>query len=356
MIRELPLRYMLPLARISPSQIAKLRACAGQVLLGQAYRGVMVLPPSPAALFGQAIHQLLELATNQAFANRQEIEEGLNHQISLVENKLRADGFAHLTPLRFQVRSSAVKLIQTIDRAETLLGRGRSSGQAICKTEQWLTSADECVGGIVDAIIQTNDHVQLIDYKSGAIFDNLETEQLKAAYEEQLKLYAYLYFETYDRYPDQLTIINLAGLAVDIKFSPPECQALYDQAIAELRRVNQLLTTQPVTLMTAAPAHCRWCEVRAGCDHYVPEPGPVGYSTDVVGTLTNVETRINGLVLTISTSPISVTVIGIPATTELHWQSIIGQTVRLFGIRRVAESRYEWRTSTMGWYVGKDNG
>lgn len=355
MIHELPNLSILPLARISPSQLTKLRTCAGQVLLAQTYRGFRLLPPSPAALFGQAIHKLLELVTNQVYKNRQEIEEGLNHQLMLVEEKLRADGFAYLIPLRSQVRNSAVKFIQVIDRAETMLSRGRSVNQTTYRTEQWLTDTDKYVGGIVDAIIQMGEHVQLIDYKSGNIFDDLETEQLKTAYEEQLRLYAYLYFETHGYYPNQLTIIDLAGRAIDVSFSPDECRLLYEQAIVELRRVNQSLYSTPASLMTASPANCRWCEVRAACNQYIPEVSQVGYTTNIVGTLSSVGNRPNGLTLAINTRFSPITVISIPFTSELHWQSAIGQSVRLFGVKRIAESRYEWRAETMCWYRGIDN-
>lgn len=351
MIRPLPVRAILPLARVSPSQLTNMRECAHQVLLKQAYRSLALLPPAPSAEFGGVVHKLLELAANGAYRSREELLEGFAYQLKLAEAKLSAAGFAHLTPLLNHVKNSGPKYQQALLRAETLLPKGGQPIQStVRQTEQWLSDADERVAGKTDAIFQVGEHVQIIDYKSGQLFEDADNEEIKPAYVEQLKLYAYLYFDTHGRYPNQLTLIDLNGRTVDVAFSEEDCGSVYEQALADLERINRLLTDQPERLSAPEPTRCLRCEVRGVCRQYVPQPAQQGWTTDIIGTLAYLQVRSGGIIATVSTSSAEATIVRIPLASEEAWQKAVGQPVRLFSVRCIAPHRYEWRPGSVAYY------
>ena len=82
-------------------------------------------------------------------------------------------------------------------------------------TEKWVESQDALIGGKLDLIVVIDDFIEIINFKTGSITEDVLDEtgevfqELKSEYRDQLKLYAYLYFDSYGKFPSTLSIVDL---------------------------------------------------------------------------------------------------------------------------------------------------
>lgn len=279
---------LLPLAlldRISPSRFTSLSKCALREVWTSSKQSPL-LPPSPAARLGTAIHLLLEKAGRGEFAQEDQlkIEREWQELVNRVEVNMLASWLERsLTPLRNAVPDHEVRRLRAIRKAVEISKKTRpksrnteESGSA--QFELWISSAGGHIGGFIDYVINTSQGTIIGDYKSGYIIDkNQESDNLevKEEYKVQLKLYAAMYKSQRGHWPMRLEIVPLEGDTIIIPFSPQECEDLLTDAVASLDRINNkiadILTSPDLSeeiLASPTPSNCRFCLYRPTCTAY----------------------------------------------------------------------------------------
>ena len=122
------------------------------------------------------------------------------------------------------------------------------------------------IGGKIDLIIETGDDIEIIDFKTGTVTHDLLDDEgevlsdVKNEYKEQLKLYAYLYFENTNKFPTGLSLVDLAKQKFPIEFSEQECKSLFDEAKSLLKSTNECLNTKS---FSAKIDYCVWSPANA---------------------------------------------------------------------------------------------
>lgn len=351
MIKQRPAVELKPLTSISPSQFARMDDCALQVVLQKSLPD-NILPPGPMTYFGNAVHKIIELATKGELTDKPAISSRFDQEIDTAESELTRAGWTHSVPLKFQITDFALRRKQAIQRALSLvpvhaLTTGVSGGSY--QTEKRYESANKNVVGYIDAIRQTADGIEIVDYKSGQILDESGLS-VKQAYKQQLLLYAYLYWERHDVWPVRLLLTGLTGTSVEVPYLPEEAIQLYEQAIAQLLAVNRAIQTNTLGSFSASSDSltCFWCSVRPVCTTrtIVPSLKLKSYS-DLEGTLGEVRETANALTLQINHDTQTYRIMNIPPVHLLSLKSFEGQHTRIVNLRVVGENCYEWQGQTV---------
>lgn len=317
---------------LSPSGYETLLAC-GLRYVWEESREPPRLPGSPTARLGGAVHDLLARAwRGDVQPEVAQVRQAWREAVEAVERRMRQSWLDRpFTPLRARVRQyeetriAAVRLAMYVAAGATDRSGWRAGG---LPPEARLTSEDGAVSGRIDVAVRTPDGVVIRDYKTGGVFDETEDggQDVKAAYQLQLKLYAALHADARGVWPVGLELMTLSGDVTPVPFIQAECTALYDDAkvrAADLwRRVGEVRAGRGAVADLAAPGEaCRWCRYRPVCPAYKPwsesQPPANPWSRDVWGAVRGVGTTRQSLaVLDLDTPAGPVQLIDVDPTPE----------------------------------------
>lgn len=269
-LQTMPLKL---LTRISPSRYSALRLCALREIW-TADKQPPLLPISPSARLGMTAHKLLELTFSGQLKDEESMlhcweNEIRNHELEMRNNILEK----HLVPLALNTSNYKVKQIMTFNIVRILLREFNNQTKKVRKaeTELWVQTKDEKIGGKIDSVKYADDGIYIIDYKTGAIIDYFSNDNsVKEEYQEQLKIYAGLYYESHGVWPVKLILIGLDKSEYNIPFNHEECLNLLNDAKSYFDKLNKLITSGLDSTSFAAPsqAACRYCVYRPACRVY----------------------------------------------------------------------------------------
>lgn len=292
--------------RISPSRFFGYSQCKLREVLA-ASNGDGFLPLNPEAYFGRAAHKLLEKVGKRIVLSPEELEEKWVTCLAEVEQILANDYVTkYLVPLGAVVKRYEVKKRLLFNLATSLIPPPeKSCGDKQSKggSELWLESSNQVVGGFADKILNTVSGYEILDYKTGQVTDE---NGIKPEYSIQLKLYAVIFFETYNEWPTALKIIDRNGAIHNISFTAEECIQLLEEASAIFRDVNEIiesdnsLNQKLLMLATPSPESCRYCTFRPVCISYWQQKcfsTNIQWPNDLVGTIVNIEILGNKMLL-----------------------------------------------------------
>jgi hypothetical protein len=116
---------------------------------------------------------------------------------------------------------------------------------------------------------------------------------VKNEYKEQLKLYAYLYFQNTNKFPTDLSLVDLAKQKFPVKFSEEECKTLFEEAKNLLKSTNDCINTK---LFSANPKeeNCKYCLYRPACSFFHKKLETDFSFNDVIGEIKDVKKFQNG--------------------------------------------------------------
>lgn len=292
----MPSKPLKNLDSISPSRYTALKRCALRVVLAETYDSPL-LPYGVAGHLGNVIHECIR----QILIGRISCEESFNSEwirlVSLEERKLDEIGFGFLNPLRKNAKNYAIKKLQVKDLLDRRSDRNRlkSKSDVRFRHEEWFNSKDHKIAGRVDFIKEENEFVKLSDFKSGRILE--EEGEIKLDYEEQIKLYGYLYFEKTDRFPDELSIIDLMRKEYVVEFTDKECFQIAEYAKCKLDETNTFIRHgETDKLANPSTENCNFCQYKPACKYHwdLNEVDGSSAFTDVQGLLLRIKEFANG--------------------------------------------------------------
>jgi RecB family exonuclease len=289
-----------PIKRLSPSRFIELKTCALRGILS-ASNFSSLLPLSPNARLGSIIHKMYELASKKAIRSEADFSKEWDKALNQEEAKMISGLLEkNLVPLERHAKDFEVKknmclrgikpLFQTQPVTQDKEDHFQSvrSSMPATGSEYWIETEDKKLGGIVDEIRQTGDGIEIIDYKSGELFETTPdgARQIKKAYEIQLKMYAGLYFLKFKKCPVKLRLLNLNQASVDVPFTLEECLSLVEEAKQKLKETGDLISHNKdwENLANPHPQTCRYCAFRPVCKKYInTEKHESDWPFDVIG-------------------------------------------------------------------------
>lgn len=285
--------------KISPSQFYSMKNCAYKSLLAEAYGKKPLLPVSPNAYFGSVLHKILELISKGAIGEEAEFNKLFDEHLKLEEDNLIQQGYQFFVPLQKNVKDFGMKKILLKKHLRNLAEKRPVPQGVKFYSEKWFESNDKLISGKMDLVIEGGQEIEIIDFKTGAITQDVLDDageifsEIKDEYKDQLKLYAYLYFENTGKFPTLLSLIDLAKQKFTVVFSQSDCNALALEAKGLLEATNKSISNG---LFEARPsvANCKYCLYRPACSFFL-EYLTTDYSfNDVSGLVRDVVKYQNG--------------------------------------------------------------
>lgn len=268
---NLPAISIKPVQRISPSRYYAFQLCSLKEILAAGGHPIL-LPVQPAARIGSVVHKLIEMANVGKIRNEIQFNEAWQAEISNNEKSMISNPLeGHLVPLEETADDYDVKRFMALQMIRAYFSDGRK--QAVqhgrSRQEEWLETKDKKIGGKLDQIQETLEGAVIVDYKTGNILDE-KTGKPKEEYQQQLKLYAALYFENYKTWPKKLVLTGIDQSMHEVLFSQDDCINLLEQAKKLLGDTNDLILSglPPDGFASPSPEACRYCLFRPGCQKY----------------------------------------------------------------------------------------
>lgn len=340
--------------RVSPSQFSSMKNCSYKSILARAFNGKTLLPISPNAYFGTVMHKVLYRLSKLGTLNESIFNSVFSDEIAAMEENLIKEGYDFLVPLQRSVQNFGMRKVLLKRHIKNQVGS--SNPPSICKpqSEQWISTKDDLVGGYIDLVLEYTNYTELVDFKTGAItLDLLDDSgeiftEIKPEYSDQLKLYAFCFFESRGRYPNKLTIVDLAKNRFDVSFTQEECMILYNEAIALLNAINEAIKKELFT-PSISEENCKNCLYRPACIYYNSYIEITPPFNDVIGNLDNVIKHQNGsLSVLIKTNYGIYTVTGISNKEYSELLLYKGNKIGIYNLRKEAkEFVYSSRSTTV---------
>lgn len=285
--------------RISPSQFYSMKNCAYKSLLAEAFEKKPLLPVSPNAYYGTVLHKMLELIAKGVIKNEDDFNKLFDEQVKLQEENLKQQGYDFFVPLQKNVKDFGMKKILLKKHLKNASEKPTTSSSVKFHSEKWLESKDKMIAGKIDLVIEKEQETEIIDFKTGAITQDVLDDdgeifsEIKEEYKDQLKLYAQLYFENTGKFPTQLSLIDLAKQKFTLEFTQSECKVIFEEAKKLLDTTNQCIN-KGTFKVNPSVTNCKYCLYRPACSFFMKLIESDNSFNDVSGSVKNVVKYQNG--------------------------------------------------------------
>ncbi|RZS71513.1 PD-(D/E)XK nuclease family protein [Pseudobacter ginsenosidimutans] len=339
--------------RISPSQFSAMKNCAYKLVLAEAFDKRYLLPLSPNAYLGTLFHKLLEQITRHQIKTEDELNQRFSAELQTMEEKLILEGNGFYTPLQNNVKDFGIKKIQ-LKKYLLTLPTGTFVANKKYISEKWFQTTDGVLGGKIDLIIEDNDETEIIDFKTGSItMESLDDDgeivyHVKEEYQEQIKLYAFLYSESTKRTSLKLNLVNLAKQKYSVDFTPEECSVLYQEARGLLDKINLTISELRFeTIANPSAQNCRFCLFRPACSYYIEYLKIDKSFNDVTGVVTNTVTYMNGNIsIDLDCNGEKITITGFGEEKSNYLNLCKGKTLNIFNLNKSMSGNIYTATKT----------
>jgi len=268
-----------PLKYITPSRVFALEQCFLRVAFGLDKQYSAYRTYSPRARLGSITHSILEKVSKGILRDKNEAEwessllrlwneeVKKNEQEVLASESERHYGVAERWP-RYNLQK-ALTIRKALEIATSLQKSAAYKSKGSWETEQYIQAFDGKINGRADAIYQSEQGIEIIDYKTGNIYDEDENgnSQLKTKYRRQLLLYAAMYHAEAGEWPVSGHIIPLVGQQVTIEIDPVAANGEVLMALFLLNQFNKCVSEGDSLLSLAQPSEqsCRYCTYKTIC-------------------------------------------------------------------------------------------
>lgn len=299
MINKIGEINFIQIKRISPSQFYSMKNCAYKSLLAEAFDKKPLLPVSPNAYFGTVLHKILELISKGLVKNEEDFNLEFDKHVKLLEDDLQEKGFGFFIPLKIKLKNFGLKKVQLKKHLRNEPVQSKYLSNTNFHSEKWFESQDKLIGGYIDLIIEKENSIEIVDFKTGAItLDCLDDEgeiysDVKNEYKEQLKLYAYLYFENTNKFVTSLSLVDLAKQKFTVDFSAQECSVIYEEAKNLLKTTNDSIKTNLFSA-NLKEENCKYCLYRPACSFFQKQLETDFSYNDISGEIIDVKKFQNG--------------------------------------------------------------
>ena len=339
MIRELPIIKYQPIDRISPSNITGLKGCHYKFILSKSFGGKPILPVSIYSYKGTFVHRILEHISKGNITTEESLSHYIDVDLKLIDEQMLKDGNGIYVPMREKLQNFGLLKISFKKFLDEKSKSKNPNSDAKFFSEMWCETKDMKVGGKIDLIVQYRDWIEIIDFKTGAITEELmdeegeKFEEIKVDYQEQLKLYAALFHEHTGKTTNGLFLVDLKKNKYEIDYTIEECFQLVDEAKKILVQVNEEITSRNFEAVPSLE-NCKYCLNRPVCSFYKLSLSNGLRTNDINGKIIKVQKFLNGnvsLFLETQNGIVTIKKFGISFFESFYVS--IGNTVTVYNIR-----------------------
>ena len=281
-----PFPKLRPITKVSPTLLVTLQQCQLEAGLRQA-KAPQTIRSSKTALLGTIAHRVLEKART---VNKD--SKDLRTQAKAIWDKTAAEMEMELqsSPLdRYLLpitrwRKYYRRRAQTIRRFEEIIAsRGMSETQIVASERKF--NIRDGFTGKPDLILQRENGLVIIDYKSTELSDDSESREEKIeSWQQQILFYASIVKEEFGEWPVDGEIRLLNKEVIPIAIDPREAQELKQEARELKDNYNMKIASgSPHSeLAQYSIDSCRFCEFKGACNTFwrenpLPIPGTDDY-------------------------------------------------------------------------------
>jgi CRISPR/Cas system-associated exonuclease Cas4 (RecB family) len=343
-----------PIKSVSPSRFLGLQKCALREIWGLS--NSPLLPSLPYNYFGKLVHLMFENSSNGIVNGLPALETFWAIELEKIEREMKSDELAaHFLPLSKWIKNFHVKrqicFKHSLKLFENIAFHKINDGQSALTTytgpELQLKTLDGKIAGKVDFIRDNGFGIEIIDYKTGAIFE--DDGVIKADYKVQLKIYAGIYHEVYDELPSKLIVVGLNGEEYFIDFTKNECAELLLGARKLFDDINSCIKNKNSSELFAQPSldNCKYCQYRPACQKYWQNMPASGLFCDLRGKVKDIVPVLNGTIsIVLDNDNVDIRIRGINKDCHKFYNFIIGDDVMVFNLRLDANGTFTTTATT----------
>lgn len=354
MINKLPVIVYKKLKRITPSQYYALKNCEYKAILGEAFLNKPLLPISPDAHLGTVLHKMYETITKDEVIDNDDLERKFNVAIDKVEMDLKERGLQYFLPLKYNIKDFGLKKYLFKKAFSEKKANGVHDVSTHYYSEKWFESKDKCIGGKIDLIIEKGEKTEIIDFKTGAVYQEHLDDfgesfmDLKEEYKVQLKLYAELYYENSGRFPTQLSISDLFKQKHDIEFTEDDCLSIYYDAKSALTEINHNIEKKKFRACTSF-RNCSFCLYRPACKFYSIDTNKASNTNDIRGKIISTKKYPNGNInVDLESDGTYITISGFPDIYYDSFQNSNNKVICIYNLRKTSTPQiYSYNKTTI---------
>lgn len=259
---------------VSPTLAEVLRLCKLRAGLSRAANADKYVLGNPKAWLGTAYHAVLEAVWSAPLDG---LEARLRRLWEAAIQREYERARTHHLDKRFGPPESwpgyYVAAAMALIRAKELAGvsaRAEFSGKVIRPgdelREKKFSAANGKIAGRPDMVRSG----EVVDFKSGDIFEDESQEQIKQSYVRQLRIYGLLVRESLGWWPRRGVLLPMIGSSVAVDLEPHACEKEAAGAVQLLEDYNAAIAgdRDPVGLASPSARTCRWCPFKLVCQPF----------------------------------------------------------------------------------------
>ena len=277
-LTQVPLHIeLLPITELSPSRYTWLKdGCAYSFLLETSLRtsvgpNALMPPISYNNVIGTIIHKIFQLVNS----NQLECDEDVITQKWMELCQEQKSIICKRFPT---IRNVAIgdydAMFDTIDVAKKMRSKKSSeigSCVKLSKLNEHYIKIDCLLKGSIDRIRPTGDGYEIVDYKTGEIYD--DTGEIKQDYKQQLNLYAYMLSEKEKVDISGLVIIDRFGNEIHVPFEKNRKEEVFSEVKQIIKKINDAVNTDSADALCRPSAeNCNFCSCQHLCKNRIVSP------------------------------------------------------------------------------------
>lgn len=259
---------------ISPSRYTWLTdGCPYSMLLETALRNYkspkLTLPPRGRSfnnVLGTIIHSVYQAVNNGTLNNDEEAITNFWNTECEKNKKEIIEAYPSLRNVSvcdYDALFDTIGVLSSLKREPVITDANESKIKN--PNEHWI-KIPGLLKGSIDRVKYNIDGYEIIDYKTGQIYD--EDGNIKSDYVTQLNLYAFMLEEVEDVEVNKLTIIDRKGEKVDVPYHKDKKCEILDSVRDTINRINNAIDVQDTdSLKCSNEKTCGFCPCRHLCDH-----------------------------------------------------------------------------------------
>ncbi|MFA6126368.1 MAG: PD-(D/E)XK nuclease family protein [Bacteroidales bacterium] len=257
---------------VSPTLAETLRLCMLRAGLSNADNATPYIMGNPKAWLGTAYHAVLEGSRSLGAENFEVQVQSLwvqaiqkEYDRSRLHQWDKRFGPPESWPGYYVTASLAVIRAMELTKKETSREtvRAQNSTNKIEFIERNFAGSNGRIVGRPDVVSRD----EVVDFKSGEIFEERGEKEIKKSYIRQLRIYAFLVRETLGWWPMRGVLLPMGGARIEVDLKPNECLKEAEDAIRLLEEYNNSIVKgrDPVVLASPSSTNCRWCPFQLYC-------------------------------------------------------------------------------------------
>lgn len=342
------------ITELSPSGYSAMRAgCLYPFVISKTIKdlklnGWLIPNLNKAAYFGTIAHKLLE---ERVYGRIQDQRQYIQMWKQLADEKIAEikGSFPSITDFRLTDYSVVLKNCNAALKVKPYSAEDCQGSSTNKRTLERFVKVDGLISGFIDRLIFKSDGLEIIDYKTGEIFE--ESGAIKESIRLQMQLYAIACESELNRSVISLKVLHTpTSTIVDIPIERDRFLEIKSEIRNLIAFCNNAIETQNISSLQKPNEHCGFCNCCHLCDSFIqssPDNKYFVYGKVIDNSNPNMLMVKNPIGEQIVVNNLSDMNIG-------NWDDLLGKTLAFINVRSFVDGIYQRLSNTII-YIIKDS-